>query len=301
MLAALFKMTRPVNIAIAVVTLAIGYYLLSALPLNEAGINWISLVLQSLGFASAIAFANIQNDVLDLDSDKLNRPERPLVTGKVSVATARKAWIALLIITVACGIADTFCTQDIATAAGWTPAIFFVLLSALLIAYNKYLKHIPLLKNMTVAFLCATPLLLCLFYPTANATAGTPATIAEKLGLLHPAMLFAFLLTTSREIYKDLEDETGDLKAGIMTFPIIAGAPTARRLAAFLSLFCWALLPLPVMQGYYPALFLIITGVVFTPAVAAIIISAHMQNYRRAQKLVKFAMFAGLIALVVSC
>jgi len=297
MLAALVKMSRPVNIVIAMVTLAIGYYLLSALPVNQGGIEWAPLVLQALGFAFAIAFANIQNDVLDLASDKLNRPERPLVSGKVSVTAARRAWIVLLALTIACGITDSILTQTNGTAC-----IFFILLSGLLIAYNKWLKHIPLLKNMTVAFLCATPLILCLFYPTGlNASDTLVSALSHKIGLLYPAMLFAFLLTTAREIYKDLEDETGDLKAGIMTFPLIAGAPTARRLAGLICLFTWAILPLPVAQGYYPMLFLIITGIAFTPAVIAILVFANKRNYRNSQKLVKIAMFAGLIALVVSC
>ena len=297
MLLALVKMSRPVNIVIAMVTLVIGYYLLSALPTTAGGIEWISLVLQALGFAFAIAFANIQNDIWDLDSDRLNRPERPLVSGKVSVAAARRAWIILLVLTVAAGLADSLMTKT-----NFTACIFFVLLSALLVAYNKWLKHIPLLKNMTVAFLCATPLILCLFYPTGlKASIESTLGISNKIGLLYPAMLFAFLLTTAREIYKDLEDETGDLKAGIMTFPLIAGAPTARRLAGLICLFTWAILPLPVAQGYYPMLFLIITGIAFTPAVIAILVFANKRNYRNAQKLVKIAMFAGLIALVVSC
>ena len=296
MLLALVKMSRPVNIVIAMVTLAIGYYLLSALPVTQGGIEWAPLVLQALGFAFAIAFANIQNDVLDLASDKLNRPERPLVSGKVSVTAARRAWIVLLALTVVCGIADSI------IATNGTACIFFILLSGLLIAYNKWLKHIPLLKNMTVAFLCATPLILCLFYPAGlNVSDTLVSALSHKIGHLYPAMLFAFLLTTAREIYKDLEDETGDLKAGIMTFPLIAGAPTARRLAGLICLFTWAILPLPVAQGYYPMLFLIITGIAFTPAVIAILVFANKRNYRKSQKLVKIAMFAGLIALVVSC
>lgn len=296
MLLALVKMSRPVNIVIAMVTLAIGYYLLSALPVNKGGIEWTPLVLQALGFAFAIAFANIQNDILDLASDKLNRPERPLVSGKVSVTAARRAWIALLALTVACGIADSIIATNL------VGGLFFILLSGLLIAYNKWLKHIPLLKNMTVAFLCATPIILCLFYPAGLNEADTfVSALTHKISLLYPAMLFAFLLTTAREIYKDLEDETGDLKAGIMTFPLIAGAPTARRLAGLICLFTWAILPLPVAQGYYPMLFLIITGIAFTPAVIAILVFANKRNYRNAQKLVKIAMFAGLIALVVSC
>jgi 4-hydroxybenzoate polyprenyltransferase len=84
-----------------------------------------------------------------------------------------------------------------------------------------------------------------------------------------------------------------------MTFPLIAGAPTARRLAGFICIFCWGLLPLPVVQGFYPTLFLIITATVLTPTFVAILVFAHKKNYRRAQKLVKVAMFAGLVALLV--
>jgi 4-hydroxybenzoate polyprenyltransferase len=314
MLFALFKMIRPVNIVIAVVTLSIGYYLLGFMPFGNGAwveikpcdvvpepyygtISWASLILQSLGFAFAIAFANIQNDIWDLESDRLNRPERPLVQGKVTVKVAKCCWIVLLILTLACGVADS-----IYTGTNWTASIFFVLLSLLLVVYNKFLKHIPLLKNMSVGLLCATPLILCLFYPTGiSETEDFSLEIIDKIGFLYPAMLFAFLLTTAREIYKDLEDETGDLKAGIMTFPLIAGAPVARRLAGFICLFCWAILPLPVVQGFYPTLFLIVAGAALTPITALILVLAHRKNYRAAQKLVKVAMFAGLVALLVSC
>ena len=98
-----------------------------------------------------------------------------------------------------------------------------------------------------------------------------------------------------------VEDATGDLKAGIMTCPLIAGAPVARRLAGFICLFCWAILPLPVVQGFYPTLFLIVAGAALTPITALILVLAHRKNYRAAQKLVKVAMFAGLVALLVSC
>ena len=316
MLLALFKMIRPVNIVIAMVTLSIGYYLLGVLPLQEIGafveishcdtvdatsaryienISWITLILQTLGLAFAIGFANIQNDILDLETDKLNQPNRPLVTGKISVPVAKRVWIALFVLTLLCGFSESLISKT-----GFTSAIFFVLLCGLLIAYNKRLKHIPLLKNMTVALMCATPLILCLFTPTGvPETEDIQWTVADKIGFLYPAMMFAFLLTTAREIYKDLEDEIGDLKAGIMTFPLIAGAPVARRLAGFICIFCWALLPLPVVQGYYPNLFLIITAAVLTPTFVAILIFAYKKNYRRAQKLVKVAMFAGLVALLV--
>lgn len=296
MLKTILKMMRPVNIVIAAITLIVGYFLLGELPGSVNGISVTAIVLQVFAFALAIGFANIQNDILDLESDKLNRPERPLPSGKLSVTAAKRTWIGMLVACILCGIADAVILHF-----NVTPAIFFVLLAGLLIAYNIKLKHIPLLKNMTVAFLCATPLLLNLFYPTDTRESDYETMeLATKFGLLYPAMLFAFLLTTAREIYKDLEDELGDLKAGIMTFPLIAGTETARRFAGALIIFTWILLPLPVMQGYYPASFLVGTATVFTPCFTYVIVQAHRKNYRKSQTVTKFAMLAGIIALVAS-
>lgn len=296
MLVTIFKMTRPVNIVIAVVTLFIGYFLQGVLALGANDVPVYSLVLQALGFAFAIGFGNIQNDVLDFESDKLNRPERPLPSGRISIGAAKTAWIVMAILTVACGLAD-----GILSGAYATPSLFFAALVLLLIAYNKKLKHIPLLKNMTVAFLCTTPLILTLIYPIIpRETDIEPMSLSAKFGFLYPAMMFAFLLTTVREIYKDLEDESGDLMAGIITFPIAAGAPTARRLAGAILIFTWMLLPLPTIQGYYSTIFLILTLATLTPTFATILIQTQKQNYRKSQKLVKISMFVGLIALVIS-
>lgn len=285
-------MTRPVNIVIAIITLVVGYFLLNVLG-TIVEFDMGMLILQALGFAFAIGFGNIQNDVLDFESDKKNRPDRPLPSGKISQKVAQASWIIMMILTILCGIGTSLLHGE------FVSAIFFVLLVLLLVAYNKKLKHLPLVKNMTVAFLCATPLILNLFTPMTEHYIIAEIT-GWKFGLLYPAMLFAFLLTFAREIYKDLEDETGDLMAGIITFPIAAGAPTARRFAGALLVFTWMLLPLPVVQGYYPPLFLILTLATLTPSFIYVLTQAKKQNYHKAQSFVKIAMFAGLLALVVS-
>jgi 4-hydroxybenzoate polyprenyltransferase len=318
----LFKMTRPVNIVIAVITLLVGYELLGAnypyfiMATSGKSVFCLGWIVQALGFAFAIGFANIQNDILDLESDKTNRPERPLVTGEVSVKTARLAWIIMVSLMLLCGITNTLLQNfgsieiqldkcDIVFQSDnlWrsfitatSPFWFFVLLGALLIAYNKWLKHIPLVKNMTVAFLCTTPLLFALQY-FYNFLHPFPESIAHSI---IPAIGFAFLLTTAREIYKDLEDEAGDSKAGIMTFPLFAGSKAANRLAGAIVLLTWLSLPIPVFFLGEQMLFLIITGITLTPLFAATLIFAHKKSYRQAQKLVKVAMFAGLVALIIS-
>ena len=56
-----------------------------------------------------------------------------------------------------------------------------------------------------------------------------------------------------------------------------------------------------MVQGFYPTMFLIVAGSIITPCVVLIIVFAHKHSYRRSQRLVKVAMFAGLVALLVSC
>ena len=309
----LFKMVRPINIVIAITTLIMGYILLRDIPSIPI------LIIQALGFAAAIGFANIENDVLDLPSDKINRPERPLVTGEIKIRDARRAWKALAVLTLLCGLTNTIieCVKfmgivkdwDHALTFGWMGAIiltfplwFFAGLCALLITYNRKLKRTPLVKNMTIGFLCATPLLFAVQYYFNFSGRAYPD---EHMWAIVPAIPFAFLLTTAREIYKDLEDKTGDRKAGIMTFPLIAGGKKSRRLAGVLIILSWLALPIPVYymdqiyQFNYPPLFLIITGITLTPCFAIAIISAHRKNYHRAQSIMKLAMVLGIIALII--
>ena len=66
-----------------------------------------------------------------------------------------------------------------------------------------------------------------------------------------------------------------------------------RKLVIFLVSVLCAVLPDPFM--------VFVAGAIITPCVALIIVFAHKRNYRRSQKLVKVAMFAGLVALLVSC
>lgn len=297
MILTLFKMSRPANILIAIVTLAIGYYLLGVQPTLANGISSTSLMMQSLAFAFAIAFANIQNDVLDINSDKINRPTKPLICGKITIKKAKIAYVILCVLSIICGILDSAIQQ-----VNIFVALFFVALIILLALYNKILKHIPLVKNMTVAFFCTTPFILCLICPIGVIeTEEFSLDYIDKICLLYPAALFAFLFTCAREIYKDLEDETGDLKAGIMTFPLIVGSKVANKLACFICIFCLATLILPVLQGYYPVMFLIISTITIMPIVAFTLYYAHCKNYKRAQRLLKVAMAIGLLALVVSC
>ena len=267
----LLQITRPRNILIAIFSLCVGVFI------SHADFSWQLLLANASAFALAIAFGNIFNDILDLKADRINRPNRPLPAGKISLFTAKISAALCLIFTLACaGIPQSEPLLHLA---------FFAVLLLILFFYDRNLKHIPLLKNLTVAFLCTTPLLRILFLTNANPFP------------LYTAAAFAFFLTLSREILKDLQDQDGDLIAGIATFPLIAGEEKAKNLALLLLVFTIFLIPLPVALNWLARSFLL-TLCVLIPLAIYIIKAAQKKNYHSAQKWTKLTMLAGLIFLI---
>ncbi len=267
----LFQMARPGNILIAVLTLGAGYFL------SNGHFSPAIFAADALAFAFAIAFGNILNDLLDIRCDRVNRPDRPLPAGKVSAFAARATAILCLLLTLLFAIPGS-------------PALrlgFFAAVLATLFLYDRFFKRIPLLKNAVVAFLCATPLFRAALLPEADPRP------------LLTAALFAFLFTLAREIQKDLEDEIGDLKAGVATFPLIAGESKAKTLSSALILFATFSVPVPVLLGWFsPAFLLALLPLV--PLAFFICKDTFQNKFHSAETLTKTAMVAGLFALVLN-
>lgn len=276
---ALLEMSRPGNAIIALVTLGAGYFLSAGQTQTDSSFTSFQLLADSVAFMLAIAFANIHNDILDIESDKVNQPNRPLPAGLISVKAATIGAIATIAIALVMAV--------LPTVEAITHITFYVLLFAGLFLYNRYLKHIPLVKNMTVAFMCTTPLLRMFFH---NGFSWEP---------LYPAIGFAFLYTLAREIVKDLEDVAGDIQAGICTFPIAAGEKKAANFACFIVIATWLLLPSPSLLNWYPATFLLAL-LPLTPLSTIILVSIKKKSFRKAQKLIKIAMICGLVSLLVA-
>ncbi len=269
----LFKMSRPGNILIALLTLAVGCWI------SGGNVSPSVLVADMTAFAFAIAFGNVLNDVFDLSIDRISHPERPLPSGKVSVFAALISCAVSFAVAMVPALFHGVCASF--------HAAFYTALFALLFLYDRIFKKIPLFKNASVAFLCTTPLVRVAFYPEANR---------------HPLLVaigFAFLLTLVREIIKDLEDMEGDRNARIVTFPILVGKLPAQILASGLLVLTFFGIPVPVLLSWLPETFLLF-AIPFFPLCLCIFRETARGNFRRAQKFAKAAMPVGLTVLVVA-
>jgi len=230
---------------------------------NNYEINYYEVLFLSLGLWFLVAFANAHNDIADFEIDKINRPERPLPSGKISI----KAAYGLL------GILSFF-TMFFSILAGMKFAFLFFIASLLSIAYNRFLKGLPLVGNFTVALLSTTPVVI----PIINF--GLPQT---ELSII---AFFAFMLTFVREITKDIEDMEGDKSQNLKTFPLLAGINLSLSLVFLCQFQCLMLL----------ALFKPILLVGVAPFFALSAIFAILKKWRLSQNMIKLAMLGGLAA-----
>jgi len=263
---AVLKFYRVGNMVISGIATLLGYWIGGISPLHAS--PWPSVVTMML----LTAFANSHNDLIDFTVDRINRPDRPLPSQSLSWRT---------------GVILAWGSLVLALAVGLAVSLrHFAVFSALALAlwvYNKKLKGRPLVGNLCVALLTASPLLVA-----ALDTGWRPA--------LWPPMLFAFLLSLAREIIKDIEDIPGDAACGLRTYPIAYGEASARRLALLLLIATGAALPLPVTLGTYPSIFLVFCMVLVLPPVALALGATSAHLWRRAQGMVKLAMLGGILA-----
>jgi geranylgeranylglycerol-phosphate geranylgeranyltransferase len=144
---------------------------------------------------------NAVNDYYDREIDAVNRPARPIPSGRISPGAALNYSVALF----AAGC----------IAAGFVSWLCFALAavnSMLLFFYARNLKAMPLAGNICVSFLTGSAFLF-----------GGAALGLEGISLNLVPFLLSFLATMSRELAKDIEDIEGDRQGGALTLPLLAG------------------------------------------------------------------------------
>jgi geranylgeranylglycerol-phosphate geranylgeranyltransferase len=204
-LKAYLELMRPFNCMMAAAAAIIGLAIAGGLGPRSTTLIFLIVFLVT-GAGNAI------NDYYDRKIDSINRPARPIPSGRISPRAALNYSMALF--AAGCLLAGLVNQVCLALAA---------LNSALLILYARNLKATPLAGNICVAFLTGSTFLF------GGAAAGLPGLFANQV-----PFLLSFLISMSREIAKDIEDMAGDVAGGARTLPILAGErPSAALAAAF--------------------------------------------------------------------
>ncbi len=273
------KFIRAGNCLLAAVGTLVGAYFTWLTPF------YFEPIMTALAAFLVCAAGNIVNDLLDIEIDRINRPQRMLVKGVISRTPAIKLAVALTILSLVIGL--------LVNLAVFLSVVIALMLLAL---YNFKAKIIPVLGNLLIAALGS------LTFITGGLAVDSSLTFVLP-GPLIPA-IFAFLFHLAREIVKDVEDIEGDRLNGVKTLPQIVGVSRA-LLAALGVFFVFSLASfVPVFQGWFGRTYEIIAVyLIDLPTLLLLIfIWGHPtpKMLRTGSLVLKGGMVLGILALILA-
>ncbi len=263
------EITRPHNLAVAALAILAGWACAGGrgLPLD---------LLLGLGAGTLVTAAgNVVNDYFDADIDRINKPRRPIPSGRMTPRESRRYYVALVGLSLGVG------------AWAGTLVLGFVLLWTLcLYAYSAWLKTRLLLGNLMVSAVASSGFVLGGWMAGSGGTALVPA-------------VPAFLFLMGREIVKDVEDLPGDRACGARTLARRLGERRALRLALvfFLLFAVLAAWPYEMRMCGRPYLLTYLFGVIPLLGLAALLMlhDTSPRNLLRVSWILKLDMFVSVL------
>lgn len=269
------RLIRVVNCIMAMLGVGLGAHLV------EGGLAYYGPSMAALCAGLVCAAGNIVNDLVDIDIDRINRPERVLVRQALSRRYAIS--LAIMLNLAAVGVA---LTVNLAVTVIGLVAI------GLLMAYNLGLKRVTFLGNVVIALLGGMTFLT-------GGMAVDPAGAFELPGPLIPA-LFAFLFHLVREIIKDVQDIEGDRRLGVKTLPQAIGIKPSLWLALGFFLILAAAALVPILQGWFGGWYKLITIYIIDLPLGALLLFICLRPTERMLPVVSWALKAGMVMGIVA-
>ena len=226
-----FRLGRPINALAGCIAVFLSGYV-------AGPASWWPVVMAAITVLLITVSTNAWNDYIDIEIDRINKPKRPLPSGKISPRGA-------LIFSIS-GSA-----LSLITAAFINQPAFFIALGSniLLYLYSWKLKCSVLWGNAAVAAIVA----LCFIF------GGVAAENIQPTLMLAVTVFFAIL---GREVLKTMADYRGDLEHQCKTIAVAWGNKVARVfLIVLLGMTSILMLVTYFTEQYSPVyLYIIISG-----------------------------------------
>lgn len=242
----------------------------------------IPVILAMLTVFFETAAGNVINDYFDYKIDLINKPERPIPSGRISLENGRNYGYLLFAAGTMCGFLISYITNN------WIPFGIVLFADVVLYLYAYTLKTTPLLGNLTVGFMTGFGFVFGGF------SINNPSIIMTSLFL----GFFAFVMTTAREIVKDIEDIEGDKADCAKTLPILIGEKKPAILAAILIIIDSALCPLLYYYHIFGILYLVVIAIAVILFIYSAILILKSQERAVAAKVSKNLKIGMLITFV---
>lgn len=269
---------------------------------------WYMLLLIILAVVFIAAGGYVVNDYFDVKIDRINRPDEVVVTRTVSKPTAMRMSIVLSSIGIVCGLIVAGLLRSL------TIGILFLLIPGLLWFYSSSYKRLFMVGNLIIALLAGiTPLMVAmanvaileLRYSTILPYTTLPHDLYAWIGGF---ALFAFLLTWTREIVKDLQDQMGDRELECHSMPVVWGDKWAKVFVTGLIVLTLAVighlwfhaLPFPIGWSSLSTRYIFLGIVIPLIASLWLLWAAKIpSDYKTCQQVIKFTMLIGMLYSIV--
>ncbi|KAF2513923.1 geranylgeranylglycerol-phosphate geranylgeranyltransferase [Flavobacterium foetidum] len=268
------------------------------IPLALADWQYALLVLSTVLIAAA---GYVINNIYDVASDSINKPNDVVVGKGISETAAYNIYIGLNVT----GVAVGFVLANIIMRPSF--ASLFILIASLLYFYSTTLKQIMILGNFVVAALLAISVLIIGVFDLFPATmAENQAQMASYFSILTDYALFAFMINFIREIIKDIEDVNGDYNQGMNTLPIAIGISRAAKIALGFAVVSFVLLVLYIHTYFFQNKLFVVTIYAFALILAPLlyfivkIFTAKSQkDFHHLSIVLKLILFFGILSILV--
>lgn len=226
------------------------------------------------------------NDYFNIEEDKINAPDRPLVRGDISPKAALTLGIAALLI--------GYTAALLAILEGRMLSIVLITLIIIIgVLYDARIKTLGLIGNLIVSFSTASTFI----YGALLAKSIVDINMATWI-----IFITAFLSCLGREILKGVRDYLGDKKAGVLTLAVKYGTQRAVTISSILIVSAIVAALSNIIYVKKPAVY----TVLLIPAVMlfAVAIATSFKNpddvklAEKARKYTLYAMGLGLIAFL---
>ena len=245
----------------------------------------IPIILAMIAVFFETAAGNVINDYFDYNIDLINKPERPIPSGRISLKNGRNYAYLLFLAGTVCGFLISLLTNN------WIPFAIVLIADVVLYLYAYKLKSTPLIGNLAVGFMTGFGFVFGGF------SLNNPTIIVTSIYL----GFFAFVMTTAREIVKDIEDVEGDKLEGAKTLPILIGKKIPAVIATILILVDCALCPVLYFNhifGIYYLFVIAIAVILFIYSGILIMKSQDRQTAAKSSKYLKIGMLIAFISFV---
>tara|TARA_R110000787_G_scaffold263713_2_gene369558 strand:- start:5588 stop:6496 length:909 start_codon:yes stop_codon:yes gene_type:complete len=293
------KLIRSKNLFMVLLTMVLTKYALISSYLSQTSLTNLEFILLSLSVLLITAGGYIINDIFDIEVDKINKPEKVIVSDSISLKNAWIYYFMLSSIGLLLGIYLSFEKQLNFFS------LYFIVAIILLFLYSRFLKRLPLIGNLTISLLVS--LSIFLIYAFDNSVLNFKSDGLNSLFLtviIFYYLLFSFFSTLVRELIKDIEDVNGDNALKMKTIPVILGIKRTRNIVigiSFLILFFLFLVFKEsfLSEEYELSLIILIESILFLGLIYKLWNAQTKKEFHFLSNFMKVIMLVGILSMTL--